>query len=118
MKVKGIWTALTVLAALSFLAAQNTNFHGAPESAKQMKNPLEDRPMAVKAGRQLFTHNCTRCHGWRAEGNGEIPSLVDGALESVTSGELFWFITKGAPANGMPAWKKLPESQRWELVSS
>jgi glucose/arabinose dehydrogenase/mono/diheme cytochrome c family protein len=117
--VKAIGVSLTlVLSAFFFvLIAQNTNFHGAPESAKQTKNPLQDQPKAVAAGRQLFTHNCARCHGWRAEGKGEIPALVDGALESVTPGELFWFITRGAPENGMPSWKKLPQSQRWELVS-
>ncbi len=117
MKAKFIWAILISFATLSFLAAQNANFHGAPESAKQTKNPLENNPKAIAGGRQLYTHNCSRCHGWRAEGSGEIPSLVDGALESVTPGELFWFITRGAPANGMPSWKKLPESQRWELVS-
>lgn len=117
MRAKVIWTALILFAALSFLTAQNANFHGAPESAKQTKNPRENQPQAITAGRRLFTHNCARCHGWRAEGAGEMPSLVDGALESVTPGELFWFITRGAPANGMPAWKKLPESQRWDLVS-
>src|SRR5581483_1666731 len=39
------------------------------------------------------------------------------ALESVSPGELFWFVTKGSPDNGMPAWANLPKTQRWEVVS-
>ncbi len=46
-----------------------------------------------------------------------MPALVDGKIESVTPGELFWFITTGEPKNGMPSWARLPERQRWQIVS-
>jgi glucose/arabinose dehydrogenase len=42
---------------------------------------------------------------------------VDGRLESVTAGEVFWFVTHGDEKNGMPAWKSLPASERWKIVS-
>ena len=46
-----------------------------------------------------------------------MPSLVDGKLDSVTPGEVFWFITRGDKENGMPAWASLPAKQRWQIVT-
>src|SRR5690348_6027026 len=99
------------------IAAQNSKFHNAPPSAKDLKNPVEGQSSAISAGRKVYLFRCSRCHGKNAEGSGNIPALVDGALESVTPGEVFWFVTKGSPNNGMPSWAKLPERQRWEVVS-
>src|SRR6202035_1451015 len=73
----------------------NPNFHNVPSSAKSKKNPYEGQANAQAAGKMLYAHDCSRCHGQNAEGSGNIPALVDGTLESVTPGELFWFITKG-----------------------
>jgi mono/diheme cytochrome c family protein len=30
---------------------------------------------------------------------------------------LFWILTNGVVRHGMPVWSKLPEPQRWQLVS-
>jgi len=30
---------------------------------------------------------------------------------------LFWLLTNGVVRRGMPVWSKLPEPQRWQLVS-
>ena len=113
---KGLLFVFAALFAAS-LQAQNTNFHNAPDSAKQTKNPYENKADAVAAGKRLYAANCASCHGRNAEGSGNVPALVDGTIESVTSGELFWFITHGEPKNGMPAWESLPEQERWEIVS-
>ena len=51
------------------------------------------------------------------QGTGNVPSLVDGKLDGVTSGEVFWFITRGDMDNGMPSWSQLPEKQRWQIVT-
>ena len=51
------------------------------------------------------------------KGAGNVPSLVDGKLDSVTPGEVFWFITRGDKDNGMPAWASLPGKQRWQIVT-
>jgi len=109
--------ALLVLAGGAGAAAQDRSFHNAPDSAKQMKNPVEGQPTAVQEGKRLYGRNCLSCHGIRGQGKGNIPSLVDGKLESVTDGEVFWFITKGDTANGMPGWTFLPEMQRWQIVT-
>ncbi len=109
-------TALTAVLPLS-LAAQNKSFHNAPASTKELKNPYEGQTSAVQTGKKIYLFRCSRCHGKNAEGSGNIPALVDGKLESVTPGELFWFVTHGSPDNGMPSWAKLPQRQRWEVVS-
>ena len=51
------------------------------------------------------------------KGTGNVPSLVDGKLASVTPGEVFWFITRGDKDNGMPSWAQLPAKQRWQIVT-
>ena len=98
-------------------SVQNANFHDAPASAKQLKNPYQGESQAAEDGQRLYATNCAACHGRNAEGTGNIPALVDGKLESVTSGEIFWYITKGDVANGMPAWEKMPEQERWQIVT-
>jgi len=99
------------------LRAVDTNFHNAPESAKKTRNPYEGQAAAAQAGKQLYGRNCLSCHGVAGKGTGNVPSLVDGKLESVTSGEVFWFITQGDKNNGMPSWAFLPANQRWQIVT-
>jgi glucose/arabinose dehydrogenase len=100
---------------LALLHAQN--FHNAPASAQQLKNPYAGQSQAAQAGRRLYARNCGSCHGRNAGGQGNVPGLVDGKLESVTPGEIFWYITQGDTANGMPSWAKTPEQERWQIVS-
>lgn len=95
----------------------DAKFHNAPESAQKMNNPYEGQSAAIAAGKNLYSRNCLSCHGRNAEGTGNVPSLVDGNLETTTPGEVFWFITKGDKDNGMPSWAQLPEKQRWQIVS-
>ncbi len=101
----------------SFAADVDANFHNAPDSAQAMKNPFEGQDAAAQAGKSLYARNCASCHGPTGKGTGNIPSLVDGKLDSVKPGEVFWFITHGDKANGMPSWAGLPENQRWQIVT-
>src|ERR1700730_9746431 len=95
--------------------AQNSNFHNAPASAKELKNPYEgQQPPNASA---LFHLRCARCHGENGEGSGNIPPLKVERIKAVTPGEIFWFITKGDVPNGMPSWATLPKQQRWQIVS-
>jgi glucose/arabinose dehydrogenase len=109
--------ALITLCSIGVLRAVDEKFHNAPDSAKALKNPFEGQPAAGQAGQRLYAKNCLSCHGKTGEGTGNVPSLVDGDLEAATSGEVFWFVTKGSKANGMPAWAFLPASQRWQIVT-
>src|SRR5579864_2912902 len=106
--------AVLMLAILptALLWAVDTKFHNAPDPAAAMKNPFEGQAEAAQAGKRLYARNCLSCHGKTGQGKGNIPSLVDGKLETVPSGEVFWFITKGDKDNGMPAWAFVPEGQR------
>jgi glucose/arabinose dehydrogenase/mono/diheme cytochrome c family protein len=112
-----IAAAILLPAALLFAEDVDTNFHNAPASAKAMKNPYEGQATAVVAGRQIYARNCLSCHGKSGQGTGNVPSLIDGKLETTAPGEVFWFVTKGDKDNGMPSWAQLPEKQRWEVVS-
>jgi glucose/arabinose dehydrogenase len=104
--------AVTLLA--PWLRAQSPTFRGAPASATQQKNPYEGQSAA---GAPLYAQNCASCHGAAGEGAGNIPALNGDNIKSVPSGELFWFVTKGDLADGMPSWASLPEQQRWQIVS-
>ncbi|MCU1305061.1 MAG: cytochrome c, class [Candidatus Sulfotelmatobacter sp.] len=111
--------AATVLlpALLLFADTANTQFHDAPASTKANKNPYEGNSVAAQAGKRLYARNCLSCHGKQGKGTGNVPSLVDPKLESVTPGEIFWFITKGDKDNGMPSWAALPVKQRWQIIT-
>ena len=109
--------AMIFLEAALLLAAVDTKFHNAPDSAKATKNPFEGDEAAAQAGKRLYARNCLSCHGKAGKGTGAVPSLVEGNLDSVTPGEVFWFITRGSKANGMPSWAFLPARQRWQIVT-
>ncbi|MGA2921514.1 MAG: PQQ-dependent sugar dehydrogenase [Candidatus Sulfotelmatobacter sp.] len=111
--------AVTILlpAALLLAADVDTKFHNAPASAQAMKNPYQGQDAATAAGKQLYAQNCASCHGVAGKGTGNVPSLVDGKLDSVKPGEVFWFITRGDKGNGMPSWAALPVKERWRIVT-
>jgi glucose/arabinose dehydrogenase len=108
---------LLSLCSVLTLQAVDQKFHDAPDSAKAMKNPLEGQQAGTDAGKPLYARNCLACHGKAGKGTGNVPSLVDGKLDGVASGEIFWFITKGSKDNGMPSWAFLPEQLRWQIVT-
>lgn len=88
----------------------------APEKAKNRQNPLENDPEAVAAGRILFQDHCAECHGDDADGARKGPSLRVSEVRAATPGTLFWVLTNGVVRKKMPAWSKLPEPQRWQVV--
>src|ERR1700722_16203495 len=108
--------AILLPGALLFAEEVNIKFHNATDSVKTAKNPY-DGADSRQAGKLLYTRNCLSCHGKQGKGTGNVPSLVDGKLDSVTPGEVFWFITKGSKDNGMPSWSFLQVKQRWQIVN-
>jgi mono/diheme cytochrome c family protein len=88
-----------------------------PKKASQRRNPLAGDPDAVAAGANLFDQHCAECHGEMAEGGRKGPSLRADPVRQATPGTLFWILTNGVVRRGMPVWSKLPEPQRWQLVS-
>jgi mono/diheme cytochrome c family protein len=89
----------------------------APEKARTRPNPLATDPDAVAAGKKLFERHCGGCHGDTAEGGKKGPSLRATEIQQATPGTLFWLLTNGVVRRGMPVWSKLPEPQRWQIVS-
>ncbi len=89
----------------------------ASEKARARRNPLEKDSEAVAAGRILFEQRCAECHGDNAEGGKKGPSLRATEIQNAEPGAIFWILTNGVVRKGMPVWSKLPEPQRWQLVS-
>jgi mono/diheme cytochrome c family protein len=89
----------------------------APRKAVAQRNPLENDPDAAAAGGKLFELRCAECHGDMAEGGRKAPSLLADPVQQATPGTLFWILTNGVVRRGMPVWSKLPESQRWQIVT-
>jgi glucose/arabinose dehydrogenase len=112
-----LFSAFIALFFAATAQAVDKNFHDAPDSAKAMKDPYEGQQEAIDAGKTLYARNCLACHGKAGKGTGNVPSLVDGKLKGVPSGEVFWFVTQGDKDNGMPSWAFLPEEKRWQIVT-
>lgn len=96
---------------------QYAELANAPEEARAKPNPLADDPDAIAAGKKLFEQHCAKCHGTAAEGRKKAPSLQVEEVQRAAPGTLFWILTNGVVRRGMPVWSKLPEQQRWQLVS-
>ena len=89
----------------------------APLTARAKRNPLVNDPDAAAAGRKLFGMHCAECHGQSAEGTRRAPNLRDSEVQDAPPGAIFWVLTNGIVRHGMPVWSKLPEPQRWQLVT-
>ncbi len=88
------------------ILSQTKNFRGAPDSAKEMKNPYDGDAAGAEAGKPLYHLRCARCHGENGRGSGNIPPLRADDIRKITPGEMFWFVTKGDPKREMPSWSK------------
>jgi mono/diheme cytochrome c family protein len=88
-----------------------------PEKARVKRNPLEKDPDAIAAGQNLFERHCSECHGNKGDGSKKAPSLRAEEVQHAAPGAIFWILTNGVVRRGMPVWSKLPEPQRWQLVS-
>lgn len=115
LSVRLVFAFLAMISITSLIAAQN--FHNAPASAVEMKNPYQGQEQAAAAGKKLFAQNCAQCHGNNLQGMGPAPALENVRTKKASPGELFWFITNGNLNNGMPAWSQLPKQQRWQIVT-
>jgi mono/diheme cytochrome c family protein len=89
----------------------------APEEARERKNPFEGDAQALAVGRKLFEQHCAECHGKNAGGTRKAPSLLPAEVQQAPAGTLFWILTNGVVRQGMPVWSKLPEQQRWQIVT-
>lgn len=122
MKLRHALISAAALTALALGQSRNDEPAGQvlariPAKARAKCNPLANDPDATAAGRKLFEQHCAECHGETADGSKRGPSLRADALQQATPGEIFWILTNGVVRRGMPAWSKLPEPQRWQIVT-
>ena len=88
-----------------------------PTKARAKRNPFESNSEAAAAGKNLFAQHCAECHGDAGQGGKKAPSLRVAEIQGAQPGAIFWILTNGVVRKGMPVWSKLPEPQRWQLVS-
>lgn len=89
-------------------------------------NPLPATDENVHAGQRVFASYCMVCHGLDGQNTGvpfadrmspPVPSLISGAVQAYTDGQLHWIIKNGISPSGMPAAKDIfNEEEMWELV--
>jgi mono/diheme cytochrome c family protein len=79
---------------------------------------LSRRAEIMDAASELFITNCAACHN--AKGTGLTgPNLTDDAYLDIESPvDLYWVITDGRHAKGMPAWdRSLDDAERLALAA-
>jgi mono/diheme cytochrome c family protein len=120
----GILTILASSAFVSRVVADDDKPWVAPETAKQVKNPVPVNPESLAAGAQLYHENCSPCHGDTGKGDGDTGKIIkkkpanftdEKLMSAETDGSLFWKMGEGR--GPMPSWKdELSDKERWQLV--
>jgi mono/diheme cytochrome c family protein len=86
-----------------------------PAREHERVNPYKQQKEAVLA---VFLEDCAPCHGQNAEGGEKRPSLRSDRIQlGATDGDLHWLIVNGNMKRGMPSWAKIPDPQRWQVIS-
>src|SRR5579863_665417 len=98
-------------------AADYSELEKAPAKYRAKANPLAKDRDSIPAGKILFEEHCAECHGENASGTKKAPSLRAQEVQTAAPGTLFWILSNGIVRKGMPVWSKLPEPQRWQLIS-
>jgi len=124
------FAALIVVCSISLVLAQNDDatpqrqrwsadavLSKVPTEARARTNPFQGNSLEARAGGKLFEQHCAECHGPKAAGTRHAPSLLGTEIRQATPGSLYWILTNGVVRHGMPVWSKLPEQQRWQLVT-
>lgn len=89
----------------------------APPKAATKQNPLAKNPQLAAGGSKIFLRSCASCHGDAARRQkSKAPDLSSERVQMDSDGGLFWKISSGNSATGMPSFSSLPEGQRWQLV--
>jgi mono/diheme cytochrome c family protein len=116
--MRGAFVSIAILlsTSLAFAAAGGDWLKNVPERDRARANPYAENGEAAAAGALIYQRNCESCHRADAGGRGKRPSLRTARVHDASDGELFWLLTNGSMAHGMPSWSRLPEEQRWQLI--
>jgi mono/diheme cytochrome c family protein len=96
------------------------------QHAPHAANPFTGDRAATAEGLAEFRESCISCHGARAIAPAEFaaglnpgaPALDSPEIQSMSDGELFWVVSNGIRATGMPAFSgSKDEKQIWKIVA-
>ena len=102
----------TIPGTASSAQQKNSAVWQAPDSAKQVKNPVKVTKENLDAAAKLFRENCMTCHGETGAGDGPAAESLmrppanftdEKLMTKATDGELFWKISTGRTP--MPSWQ-------------
>ena len=114
---------------LESLAARQIHLWLVPVAARKTINPLPATSETLTQGRNHWADHCATCHANNGSGDTGMgrnlypaaPDMRSAATQSLSDGELYYFIRNGVPLTGMPAWGDPhldnSDSQTWALVS-
>ena len=101
----------------------------APDDLYVLTNPEQATAERVALGRKLYEKAanpaCEVCHGLKGDGNGALATqflprprnfACAEMLSQIPDGQLFWIIRNGSEDTAMPAYKKLTDSQIWQII--
>jgi cytochrome c553 len=98
-----------------------------PEEYQIMERvPVFPSEESLQKGKELFSQNCSVCHGEKGDGQGPAAAALNPSpanfLEKEHSamygpGEKYWIIGNGSEKTGMPAFPQLTPLDRWHLVN-
>jgi mono/diheme cytochrome c family protein len=116
------WAGLLALTMTSAAVAQNSTYKPdekwvAPADAAAKQNPVGSSPEAVAGGKKIYLRSCAECHNEDGSGLDNAANLTLAVVQKESDGALFWKISNGNVRRGMPAFSRLPETQRWQIVS-
>ncbi|MCI0466212.1 MAG: CopD family protein, partial [Beijerinckiaceae bacterium] len=81
---------------------------------------------SIAAGLNHYEQNCTGCHGASGHGDGPVaaslavkPADLSAAHTALhTAGDIYWWLTHGIPASGMPGYDGVLKSEdRWDIIN-
>jgi mono/diheme cytochrome c family protein len=136
MMKKTLWVALlvVVLSALVLTACgggggTTKQRQSPPSDYANATNPFEGQADAIAQGKELYTTNCSTCHGENADGNGAAGAALDPKPANLTTtaketdpAYSHWVISEGGAAAGlsssMVAYKGiLSNDDIWKVVA-
>ena len=97
-----------------------------PEEYAGLTNPIPSDDESLTRGAQIFSANCSTCHGDGGMGDGPTASALDQSPSAIAhtsqmSGDdyLFWRVSEGGVPfeTAMPVFKILEEQARWDVIS-
>jgi cytochrome c(L) len=116
-------TGFVALAALLLLSLTTTaGLHagtpaaGTVPAGKDVKNPFEGKPEAIKEGEKIFDAKCSECHMDGTGGAG--PDLTDDTWIYGGSDAAVFETISGGRKGGMPSWKsELGTDNIWKVIA-